>query len=90
MSKEEILTKYIELINKNYCRDCNELNCIDNFPHKKIANAIRELQQENQQLKDRINKAIEYIDNTYGDEWEIHGDYVQNKIVEILKGDSNE
>lgn len=56
---EEILNKYIELINKDYCRDCNELNCIDNFPHKKIANAIRELQQENQQLKevlDELNK----------------------------------
>lgn len=37
MSEEdkEILEKYIELIKKDYCSDCNELNCIDNFPHKK-------------------------------------------------------
>ena len=43
MSKEEILNKYIDLINKGYCCDCNELNCIDNFPHVKITHAIKEL-----------------------------------------------
>lgn len=53
MSNEEILDKYIELINKGYCDDCNNLNCIDNFPHKKIAKAIEELQKENQQLKEK-------------------------------------
>ena len=52
MNKEEILNKYIDLIDKGYCSDCNELNCIDNFPHAKITHAIRELQQENQQLKE--------------------------------------
>ena len=51
MNKEEILKKYIDLIDKGYCSDCNELNCIDNFPHAKITHAIRELQQENQELK---------------------------------------
>ena len=51
MNKEEILNKYIDLIDKGYCCACNELNCIDNFPHAKIAHAIRELQQENQELK---------------------------------------
>ena len=51
MNKEEILNKYIDLIDKGYCSDCNELNCIDNFPHSKIARAIRELQQENEKLK---------------------------------------
>ena len=51
MSKEEILNKYIDLIDKGYCCACNELNCIDNFPHAKITHAIRELQQENQELK---------------------------------------
>ena len=51
MNKEEILNKYIDLIDKGYCSDCNELNCIDNFPHAKITHAIRELQQENQELK---------------------------------------
>ena len=61
MSKEEILNKYIDLINKGYCCDCNELNCIDNFPHVKITHAIRELQQENKKYKEVIDKAIEYI-----------------------------
>ena len=51
MNKEEILNKYIDLIDKGYCCACNELNCIDNFPHAKIAHAIRELQQENKELK---------------------------------------
>ena len=51
MSEENILNEYIELINKGYCSDCNELNCIDNFPHKKIAKAIEQLQQENERLK---------------------------------------
>ena len=51
MNKEEILNKYIDLIDKGYCSGCNELNCIDNFPHAKITHAIRELQQENQELK---------------------------------------
>ena len=57
MNKEEILNKYIDLIDKGYCSDCNELNCIDNFPHSKITHAIRELQQENQSLK-KENKIL--------------------------------
>ena len=58
MNKEEILNKYIDLIDKGYCSDCNELNCIDNFPHAKITHAIRELQQQNQKYKEVIDKAI--------------------------------
>ena len=54
MNKEEILNKYIDLIDKGYCSDCNELNCIDNFPHAKITHAIRELLQENKQLKEQL------------------------------------
>ena len=61
--KEVILKKYIDLIDKGYCSDCNELNCIDNFPHAKITHAIRELQQENQKYKEVIDKAIEYIND---------------------------
>ena len=57
MNKEEILNKYIDLIDKGYCSDCNELNCIDNLPHAKITHAIRELQQENQSLK-KENKIL--------------------------------
>lgn len=74
MNKEEILNKYIDLIDKGYCSDCNELNCIDNFPHAKITHGIRELQQENQKYKDviftikmrisaRIKKYQQKIDN---------------------------
>ena len=54
MNSNEILNKYINLIDKGYCSDCNELNCIDNFTHEKIAHAIRELQQENQELIEKI------------------------------------
>ena len=56
MNKGEILNKYIDLIDKGYCSDCNELNCIDNFPHAKITHGIRELQQENQKYKEVIDK----------------------------------
>ena len=57
MNKEEILNKYIDLIDKGYCCACNELNCIDNFPHAKITHAIKELQQENHELK-KENKIL--------------------------------
>ena len=57
MNREEILNKYIDLIDKGYCCACNELNCIDNFPHAKITHSIRELQQENQELK-KENKIL--------------------------------
>ena len=60
MNKEEILNKYIDLINKGYCSDCNELNCIDNFPHAKITQAIRELQQKNQELQQENEKNKHY------------------------------
>lgn len=56
MNKEEILNKYIDLIDKGYCSDCNELNFIDNFPHAKITHAIRELQQENKELKKQLEE----------------------------------
>ena len=72
MNKEEILNKYIDLIDKGYCCACNELNCIDNFPHSKIARAIRELQQENEKLK-----------ADYGTQAQIERDMLQqeNKIL---------
>ena len=56
MNREEILNKYIDLIDKGYCCACNELNCIDNFPHAKITHAIKELQQENQELKKEVEE----------------------------------
>lgn len=60
MNNNEILNKYIDLIDKGYCSDCNELNCIDNFPHSKITHAIRELQKENKKLK-MINEEYERL-----------------------------
>ena len=82
MNREEILNKYIDLIDKGYCCACNELNCIDNFPHAKITHSIRELQQENQELKEVINKAIDYAEN---------GDllYLANKCS-VIYGDNVE
>lgn len=64
MNKEEILNKYIDLIDKGYCCACNELNCIDNFPHAKITHAIRELQQENKQLKSILTELEEWLKET--------------------------
>ena len=52
----EILNKYVELINKGYCDDCNELNCISNFPHKEIAKNIKIILEENQELKKQLEE----------------------------------
>ena len=41
MNKEEILNKYIDLIDKGYCCACNELNCIDNIFISIITNIVR-------------------------------------------------
>ena len=55
----KILDKYIELIEKGYCDDCNELNCIGNYPQEKIVQEIKQLQQENQQLKKQKDDVVE-------------------------------
>ena len=81
MNKEEILNKYIDLIDKGYCSDCNELNCIDNFPHAKITHAIRELQQENQKYKEVFDRAIEYIEKLN----KIIPRFWFTKLLELLK-----
>ena len=62
MSKE-ILNKYIELIDKGYCDDCNELNCLGNFPHKEIAKNIKDILEENQELKNQQKEFIEYLED---------------------------
>ena len=86
MNNNEILNKYIDLIDKGYCCACNELNCIDNFPHAKITHAIRELQQENKKYKEVIDKAIEYI-KSYKIDYSPYelSDYNVRQILEILK-----
>lgn len=73
MGKEEILNKYVKLIDKGYCCDCNELNCIDNFPHKKIASAICDLQLENFKFKEQLKEQKEIIDkvNNYLDNYDV-------------------
>ena len=103
MNKEEILNKYIDLIDKGYCSDCNELNCIDNFPHAKITHAIRELQQENKKYKEVIDKlkdkTKENIENakceittlTIGDK--AYYQYIEKMLdnyVDILKEKEND
>lgn len=90
MNKEEILNKYIDLIDKGYCCACNELNCIDNFPHTKITHAIRELQQENKKYKEVIDKAIELLGNykhysTPDEKQNSDNEDLVNKAFDILK-----
>ena len=84
INKEEILNKYINLIDKGYCSDCNELNCIDNFPHSKITHAIRELQQENQKYKEVIDKSIEFTNKNWGT-WCTHHIEYMTELQNILK-----
>lgn len=50
----EILNKYIELIDKDYCDDCNELNCLGNFSQKDIAKNIKAILEENRKLKSTL------------------------------------
>lgn len=101
MNQEVILNKYIDLIDKGYCCDCNELNCIDNFPHAKITHAIRELQQQNQKYKEVIDKSIEcinkyesikayyeYIDEDGYDEYNYDEDF-KKELLDILKEAEN-
>lgn len=97
MNKEEILNKYIDLIDKGYCSDCNELNCIDNFPHSRITHAIRELQQENSQLKDNWNKLKEIVKSQSDFKLKVRNkelwfevDELLSKMEELEKGVNNE
>ena len=58
---------------------------------EKVTQSIVELQQENNQLKDRINKAIEYIEKETEiyDKNPIEGSWLYNiyQILDLLKGD---
>lgn len=62
MNKEDkhFIEGYEKLLNKGYC-DCNEMNCIDNNSPRRILNIVKQLQQENKELHNKIDKAIEYI-----------------------------
>ena len=85
MNNNEILNKYIDLINKGYCSDCNELNCIDNFPHSKITHAIRELQQENKKQKEKLSKIETLIINHNCDTGDIYYKYNSKFLKSELK-----
>ena len=53
MSDEMFIKKYEELLDKGYC-NCNEMNCIDNNTPRRILKIAKNLQQENQKLKEDI------------------------------------
>lgn len=94
MNYKEFIQKYEELLNSGYC-ECNELNCLDNNPPKKILNIMKEQQQEierlnnmierlNNQLqqKDNIIKEVrEYIENNDLYEQDYDYDYEENLVV---------
>jgi len=81
---EEQIKSYYERIEK-LLNGSNKITY--GFAPEEIRQMLRwyeELQRENQQLKDRINKAIEYIENTRVD----NNYMVQEKyeyLLEILK-----
>lgn len=56
MNKEDkhFIEGYEKLLNKGYC-NCNEMNCIDNNSPRRILNIVKQLQQENKELKEKIN-----------------------------------
>lgn len=74
-----MIDKIIELFDKGYCNECNELNCLSGEPSSKtVANAIRELKQENKQLKEQLtnNSKINLADHKYASSCE-------DKIIEL-------
>lgn len=93
MSKE-ILNKYIELIDKGYCDDCNELNCLGNFPHKDIAKNIKVILEENQELKNQQKEFIQWLEKEIVDSMVggIQQYYAKNhlKIYKEIIGDKYE
>lgn len=57
---------------------------------RQIAKAINDLLEENEQLKERIDKASDNLKRNYWiNEYE-HNDDVINMTLKILKGDNNE
>ena len=60
MNYKEFIQKYEELLNSGYC-ECNELNCLDNNPPKKILNIMKEQQQEIERLNNIIKEVREYL-----------------------------
>lgn len=58
-----MIDKIIELFEKGYCNDCNELNCLGGEPSSKmVAKTIKKLQQENDTLKQTHDYDLKMID----------------------------
>lgn len=55
MKNKEFIQKYEELLDRGYC-DCNELNCLDNNPPRKILSIMREQQEEIERLNNIIKE----------------------------------
>ena len=64
MNYKEFIQKYEELLNSGYC-ECNELNCLDNNPPKKILNIMKEQQQEIERLNNIIKRLNNEISGAY-------------------------
>ena len=85
-----MVERYVEVTNeyvKQLEQEIDNLKKI-NEEHKEING---KLQQENKQLKEVIDKAIEYI-KSYKTDYSLYelSDYNVRQILKILKGDNNE
>jgi hypothetical protein len=93
VSDKEFIEKYEELLNCGYC-ECNELNCLDNNPPRRILNIMKEQQNINEKLslalesaENRIDKAINIISLIRMDrDTSIETHKALDEILNILKG----
>ena len=61
MNKEEI-KRIVDLFDKGYCNECNELNCLGGMPSsRKVADCIKQLQSQLTKSNNKIGKIKEYI-----------------------------
>jgi len=99
MSEEEI--KYFKFCDKNkpikqFCKSgfaikniCKECHNKKQYQIRKQAKEVEKLQQENSQLKERIEKAIDWTIK-YRTEWYQEDEVIRDlkQLLEILKGDT--
>lgn len=66
MNKEDIyfIEKYEQLLNNGYC-NCNEMNCLDNNSPRRILNIVKQLQQENKQLKEQLGMSYPLFNTSF-------------------------
>ena len=81
MSEKEIINKWFE---KNMCVSFKKFT--ENWEEQQ--ELTNYLQQENSQLKERIEKAIEYLETATIDPQSML--HYRNCLLDILKGDNNE